>query len=199
IQVGLGQGIGALLLDGILGGQHHERFVQPFGTPENGDHFLLHGLQKSGLGFGRGAIDFVGEEDLGENGPMDESQFPLARGLVFLQDFGAENIRRHQIRSELDPIEIEVQGLAEAVDHGGLGHARHAYEQYMAAAKQGYEDFFQDLVLAHDDLADFLLEPAEYAGNVLEGYSHADFLFCAPYVMEKVPAGAPEAEFSPGL
>ena len=42
----------------------------------DGDLSLVHGFEKSGLCAGGGAIDFVGENDIGENGTLAE--FELA-------------------------------------------------------------------------------------------------------------------------
>ena len=80
VELGLGQRIGALLLDRVLGGQHEERLGQRVGLPADGDLVLLHGLQQRGLGLGRGAVDLVGQHDVGEDRPLHEPERPLAGG-----------------------------------------------------------------------------------------------------------------------
>src|ERR687887_413966 len=53
IELRLGQRIGALLLDGILGGDDHERRAEHMAAAVDGDRLLLHGLEQGGLGLGR--------------------------------------------------------------------------------------------------------------------------------------------------
>ena len=62
-----GQRVGALHLDGILGGQHQERPGQPIAGAVDGDLPLLHALQQGGLRLGRGPVDLVGDHDVGED------------------------------------------------------------------------------------------------------------------------------------
>ena len=59
---------------------------------------LLHDLQKRGLGFGRGAVDLVGEDDRGEDRPLVE--VPFAGFLVV--DRHARDVGRKKVRGELD-------------------------------------------------------------------------------------------------
>ncbi len=102
---------------------------------------------------GLGAIDLVGHQQLREDRPMDEAE---GAALIdrFLQHLGAENIGRHQIRRELHAPRIEAEHDAERFDELGLGEARHADEQAMAAGQQSDERFLDDLPLAEDDGAD---------------------------------------------
>ena len=51
VPLGLGKRIGALHLDRVLGGNHHEGLCEPVGLPVRGDLPLGHGLQQGGLGF----------------------------------------------------------------------------------------------------------------------------------------------------
>ena len=49
IQLALGQGVGALVLDRVLGGDDHERSVEPVGRGVDRHLALLHGLEQGGL------------------------------------------------------------------------------------------------------------------------------------------------------
>jgi len=61
----LGERIRALVLDGILRGEDREVCGQRVRLAIDGDHALLHGLQKGRLGFGRSAVDFIGDQERG--------------------------------------------------------------------------------------------------------------------------------------
>ena len=45
--------------------------------------------EQRGLRLGRGAVDFVGEDDVGEDRALDETELAPAGRLVFLDDLGA--------------------------------------------------------------------------------------------------------------
>ena len=57
----LGEGVGAFLLDRVLGGEHHERLLELVGGLAQGYLPLFHALEKGGLDLGGSAIDFVGK------------------------------------------------------------------------------------------------------------------------------------------
>ena len=52
VELGFGQGEGAELFDGVLGGDHEEGFGQAVGFAVYRNLFFLHGFQKGGLHFG---------------------------------------------------------------------------------------------------------------------------------------------------
>ena len=67
VELGLGQAVGAGLLDRVLGGEDDERLAHRVRHAVDRDPALLHDLQQRGLGLGRGAVDLVGEDDVGED------------------------------------------------------------------------------------------------------------------------------------
>ena len=69
VELGLGERVGPLRLDRILGGQNKERSFQDVADPVRGDLPLLHGLQYRGLGLGRGPVDLVAQHQVGEDRP----------------------------------------------------------------------------------------------------------------------------------
>ena len=105
----LRQGIGALLLDRVLRGQDKEGLLQPEGFPAGCDFVLLHRLEQGGLRLGRGAVDLIGKDDVGEDGAFDEPEGLLPGGVILLQDLGAGDVRGHQVRRELDTAEGEAE------------------------------------------------------------------------------------------
>ena len=75
---------------------------------------FLHGFQQRCLRLWRRAIDLVGEDDLREHGALDEAQRPAAALVV--EDLGARDVGRHQVRGELDALEAQVQNLGQRLD-----------------------------------------------------------------------------------
>ena len=108
--------------------------------------------EQGGLGLGRRAVDLVGEDDVGEDRPLDEAELAPA-GLRLVQDHGAGDVGRHQVGRELDALEGDVEDLADGADHERLGQAGHADEQAVAAREDGGQDLLDDLGLADDDAA----------------------------------------------
>ena len=78
VELGLGQRIGAFLLDRVLRGQHEERLGQRVPLAADRDLVLLHRLQQGGLRLGRRAVDFVGQDHVGEDRPLEELELARA-------------------------------------------------------------------------------------------------------------------------
>ena len=90
-------------------------------------------------------------------GPCHEPQRPVA--VLLVEDLGAGDVGRHQVRRELDALERQVQDLGERRDQERLGEAGHADDQAVAAGEQRDEELLDDLVLADDHLADLREDP----------------------------------------
>ena len=116
---------------------------------------FLHRLKQRRLGARRGAVDLVGHQQLGEDRALDEPEGAFAV-LGLFEHFGAENIRRHQVRRKLDTASRDTENGAERVDQLGLGESGNADEKRMAAGQDGDDGVLDHLFLAEDDLADFV-------------------------------------------
>lgn len=123
---------------------------------------LLHRLQQRRLGTGASAVDLVGHQQLCEDRTLDEAEMALALGAL-VEHLGAKDVGGHQIRRELDAAGVQAEHRAHRLDQLGLGEARHADEQAVAAGEQGDERKIDHLLLAEDDLADFLARRADGA------------------------------------
>ena len=132
IQLGLGERISAFEFNRVLAGQHEERLRQHAGGAQERDGVLLHGFEHGGLRFGRGAVDFVGEQNVGEHRAGLKDQLALA-GTGLLQDVRAENVAGHKVGRELDALEIELEDLADGADERGFAEAGQTFQQNMAA------------------------------------------------------------------
>ena len=150
VHLRLGQRVGALGLDGVLGGHHEERARDPVALLPDRDLALLHDLEQGGLDLGRGAVDLVGEEEVAEH----RTELGVERAGVRTVDPRAHEVAGDEVRGELDASERGVQGVRQRPDRQGLGQARHALEQEVAAGEERDQDALEHLVLAHDHAAD---------------------------------------------
>ena len=66
---------------------------------------------------------------------------------------------------ELDTVEFEIENIRQRADEQRLGQARHADQQTMTPGEEGDQDFFDDLVLADDDLANLADHGIPFGGN----------------------------------
>ena len=100
-----GQRIRAFHLNRVLRGEDEERFLQRVADSGGRDLMLLHCFEQRGLGLGRRAIDFIGEDDVGEDRASNELQLASSRRAIFFDDVGAGDVGRHQVGRELNPLE----------------------------------------------------------------------------------------------
>ena len=153
VELRLGQRVGAFLLDRILRRENMERPRQVVTLSGDRHMILLHRLQERRLRARAGAIDLVGEQELRENGPLDEAEGALA-ARAFLQHLGAENVGRHEVGGELDAARFKAEHDAHGVDELGLGEPGHADQQRMTAGQHRDERLLHHLFLAEDHRPD---------------------------------------------
>ena len=156
VELGLGQGERALVLDRVLGGDHQERVGHGVGRAVDRRLALLHALEQTRLRLGRRPVDLVGEDDLGHDRPRPELEL---LGLLVV-DRQAGHVRRQQVRGELDPAKGAVETAGKGLGQDRLARARHVLDQQVAAAHQRDEGETHLVVLAHDhplDIRDDLL------------------------------------------
>ena len=79
---------------------------------------------------------------------------PTRRIDLFLQDVGARDVGRQEIRRELHATERQVERLGERGDEQRLREARHADEQRVPARHQRDEHRVDDLALPDHHLGD---------------------------------------------
>jgi hypothetical protein len=147
VQLGLGQREGALVLDGVLGGQDHERMRHGARRAVHGHLPFLHRLQQGGLRLGRRPVDFVGQKDLGHDRPR--SIFEVARLLVVHGDTG--DVGGEQIGGELDAPKDAARRTGDAAGQHGLSHTWHVLDEDMAPAHEGCHRQLYLAALADDD------------------------------------------------
>ena len=105
VELGLGQRVGALVLDRVLRRHHHERALERVRGAVDRDLALLHALEQRRLRLRRGAVHFVDEEQVREHRPRLELE--AVRALVEHVDAG--DVGREQVGRELEPRERAVE------------------------------------------------------------------------------------------
>src|SRR5262249_16956856 len=147
VLLGLRKRVRAFLLDGVLCGQHEERIRQPMARSTDGHLTLLHCLKKRGLRLRGSAIDLVGQHDVCEKRAVQELEHALSCGLVLLKYLCPSDIRRHQVRRELNTAKAKVERIGQCADYECLGQSRHAHEQTVTTGENGDEQFFEHALL----------------------------------------------------
>jgi hypothetical protein len=109
---------------------------------------LLHHLEQRALDLGRGPVDLVGEQQVREDGSERGRELT---GLLVV-DPRADEVGRHEIRGELDPLELATDRLGQCLDRHRLGEPRHALDEEMAAGEEGDRHPLEEMILADDDL-----------------------------------------------
>ena len=78
------------------------------------------------MGFGAGAVDFVGQQHLGKQGAGVEDEFLLGS----LINRNTRQVARHQISRELNAGKLQAKRSGQGMGQRGFAHARHVfYEQ----------------------------------------------------------------------
>ena len=152
VELRLGQGVGALHFQRVLGRQDKEGLRQGVGLVGDGHRMLLHRLQQRRLRLGRGAIDFVGQDQVGKDGAALEAEAALP--VAVLEYVRAGDVGRHQVRRELDAAELQAQRVGQGANEHRLAQAGDAFQQRVAAGEDGHQHIADHVLLADDDLAD---------------------------------------------
>ena len=165
VELGLGQGVGALVLDRVGGGEHVEGLRERERLALDGDLVLLHGLQQRRLGLGRRAVDLVGEQEPGEQRPGAEDEL----GLLLVEDERPRQVRGQQVGGELRAGEVQPEGLGEGPGGQCLAQAGKVLEEDVAAGQDRGEHEGQGLTLADDGLLDPVEDLRGATRDFLEG------------------------------
>ena len=150
VDLSLGQRVGALRLNRVLGRHHEERARRRERLLADRDLALLHDFEQGGLHLRRRAVDLVGEQEVAEDGPELDVEVTVLRPV----DPGADEVARHQVRGELDPVERPAQHLGGRLDRQRLRETRDAFDEQVAVRQEADEDSFEHRVLPGDDALD---------------------------------------------
>jgi hypothetical protein len=133
VELRFGERIDALLLDRVLRREHGEARAHHMRLAVDRHAAFLHRLEQRGLRLRRGAVDLVGEQQLGEDRPLGEGE---ARRLE-VEEVRPQYVAGHQVGGELDASEIASPvARAKACAREGFGGSRRPFEQHMPAREQ---------------------------------------------------------------
>ena len=154
IELRFGQRIRALLLDRVLRREHEERLgqracVSPAAVTR------CSCIASSSAACVRGGARLISSARtmLAKIGPRTKRKLRAPGRRVLLEDLGAGDVARHEVRRELDAPEVEAQRLGDRADHQRLRESRHADEQRVSARGERHEDFVERRLLPDDALA----------------------------------------------
>jgi hypothetical protein len=162
VHLGFRQGIGSSEFDGVLGGDNEEEVGEGAGLAFEADLRFGHGFQQGGLGARGGAVDFVGQQDIGEDRPFTEMEL-LGLGM---KDRDAQDVGGEEVRGELNAMELGVEGEREGFGEGGFAGAGEVIQEHMATGGEGGEESAGGRFLTAEDLADILGQPLEEGGCI---------------------------------
>lgn len=170
IELCFGKRKGALVFDGVLGGEDGEGWLEFVGLAVDGDLSFGHGLEECGLCARGRTVDFVGDEYLGEDGAGPKLEF-----LVFLvKDGDAGYICGQEVWGALDALKGAAGPNGEGAYEHGLGDAGHVFEEDMAPGEKGRKGGPHDVGLVEDNgfgvTYKLLDDVAEFShGTILSG------------------------------
>ena len=165
VELALGQGIGALVLDRVLGGDHQERVRQAVGHVVDRDLPLLHRLEQGRLGLRRGPVDLVAEHHVGEDPARPEGERPG----VPVVDARARHVGGQQVGRELDPTPLKVERAGQRLGQAGLADARHVLEQQVPLGGQAHQGQPGRVLFALEDLGHVVDDRFERLGKGADG------------------------------
>ncbi len=76
-----------------------------------------------------------------------------------------DDVGRHEVRRELDPLELDAERAGERLHRQGLGQPGHALDQQMAPGHEGDDHPLEQHVLADDDPLDVVQHLLEEASG----------------------------------
>ena len=97
---------------------------------------LLHRLEERRLRLRRGAVDLVGEQQVGEHGARLEAE----DGVALVVDRRARDVGGHQVGRELDAREPHRADLRDRPRDERLGEAREVLDQDVPVGEQAHQD-----------------------------------------------------------
>jgi len=102
VELRLGQGECAFVLDGILRRDDDERHRQILGFAFERHLVFLHRFQQRGLGLGRRPVDLICQQDVGEDGTLAEDKAVL----LVIVHIAAGDVAGQQVWGKLDALEL---------------------------------------------------------------------------------------------
>ena len=122
----------------------------------DGNLAFLHRFEERGLGLGRSAVDLVGEQDVGE----DRSPPKLEVGGALIVDRGSRHVGGHQVRRELNALEVQAHRRREGTRQERFRHSRVVLDEQVAVGQQPHHDQLEHRALPDHRPFDLIENPA---------------------------------------
>src|SRR5215471_7703716 len=158
VELGFQQRIRSFQFDRVLSSEDIEQLLENIRVAFNRHRPFLHSLEQGRLRLGGSPVDFVRENDVCKDRTFDEHARALAGGPVFFDDFGSGDVRRHQVRCELNALEIQMEHLSNSCNEQRLCETGNAGDDGVTAGQHRYHHLVEDVFLSDDDLPDFVID-----------------------------------------
>ena len=128
-------------------GDDEEGFRQRAGFAFGGDLAFFHRFEQRALRFGRGAVDFVGEQNLRKQGAGEETE----GAFLAVENGNADDISGQHVAGKLDARELQTEQARQSVRQRGFANARQVFDEQMAMRQQAGQRESDLFVLAEND------------------------------------------------
>jgi hypothetical protein len=135
------------MLDWVLRRDYKKWLRQRMRTSVDGDLVLVHRFEECGLRLRSGAVDFVGEQDVGENGTVFEFEALLSGG----KDRDSDDVTGQHVTGELHTLKSAIDGTGDGLAECGFTNARDTFDEDVTFRENGDERKTEDVVFAPDD------------------------------------------------
>ncbi len=151
VELRLRECVSTVLIDGILSCNNEERSWKRVSGVADRDLFFLHSFEESGLNFSGCSVDFVGEDEGGEDG----SFFSVEGTIILAISHGADDISGEEIRCELNSVELAGNDFSDGVAKESFSESRDTFEEDMTAGEQSDDGGIDHVFLSDDHARDF--------------------------------------------
>jgi hypothetical protein len=135
VELIFGEVIGSLKFEWVLRGDEHEGPLEDERLVIDADLFLAHGFKQRGLSARGGTIDFVGQDDVGEDG----SGFEIESLPLGVEDRDAQDVAGEKVGGELDSAEFAVDTFGQRAGEDGFSDTGDVFDEDVAACQKAGE------------------------------------------------------------
>ena len=118
---------------------------------------FVHRLQEGALCAGRGPVDLVGQQHVGEDWPFAKLEITE----VSQVDAGSQNVAREHIGRKLQPREAAVQALGDRLGQQSFADARRVLDEEVSLGEQRHDGQPDRIGLAQENAGDVALQSPE--------------------------------------
>src|SRR5205807_3307404 len=149
IQLRFRQRISAVMLYGILRGNHQKGLRQRVGMRIHRDLALVHCLKKGRLRFRRSAVDLIYQQNVGEYGATFELELLLHSRV----DRNSNHVGREHIAGELNSLKTAIDCPRQRLTESSLANSWNAFYEQVSAGKNGDQRQPNPVIFAANDFS----------------------------------------------